>query len=56
MERAKSIPDGPPKGIKRPAGHSPEELRKAMDKVCAGAGKDDFVKAAAHRILFRAGW
>jgi metal-responsive CopG/Arc/MetJ family transcriptional regulator len=40
------------------ARHSPEELTDAMDRVCAEVGtrQDQFVSAAAHRILTRSEW
>ena len=40
------------------ARHAPESVTDAMDRVCADLGKpsDEFVAAAAHRILVRSEW
>ena len=40
------------------ARHAPEAVTEAMDRVCAelGNSKDEFVAAAAHRILERSEW
>jgi len=40
------------------AGHFPDELTEAMNKVCAevGSEKDAFVSAASRRVLERSEW
>jgi metal-responsive CopG/Arc/MetJ family transcriptional regulator len=40
------------------ARHAPEEVTDAMDRVCSelGQSKDDFVSAAARRVLERSEW
>jgi metal-responsive CopG/Arc/MetJ family transcriptional regulator len=40
------------------ARHAPDDVTDAMDRVCAELGNagDDFVAAAAHRILERSEW
>ena len=40
------------------ARHAPEAVTDAMDRVCAelGNSKDEFVAAAAHRVLERSEW